>query len=395
MKINVAVTAHNSADWDRIEAEQYDAPIATPDFDTVTHALELGDLAEPLGFDGIWVSEHFGTPYGMTPNPLQALAYFAGRTEQVSLGTMVAVTPWWNPIRLAHQIAYLDILSKGRYDTIGLGRGTAKSEFDAVGVPREESRERFEECLDILELALTTNRFSYDGKFFKLPENSLRPQPLSTDLTSRLYGASSTNTSLELMAKRGLKPLFVGNKPMEAAAKDVLLTNSYRQEMGLPPCQSKNILFMYCTATEAEAEIASQYIESGNREVYLHYGFGDASSFKGIKGYEAYAAAQATATGLTSDVAKKPEVGTASTYDTSNMLIGTPEQIIERITQGQKLCSFEEITVAPKFGSMLPADAEKSLRLFAREVLPVVQKMAAPIHDNVIPQPELKHAVAS
>ena len=67
----------------------------------------------------------------------------------------------------------------------------------------------------------------------------------------RLYGASSTNTSLELMARRGLKPLFVGNKPMSEAAKDVRLVNQYRKEMGLAPCQSKNILFMYCTSNEA------------------------------------------------------------------------------------------------------------------------------------------------
>ena len=76
----------------------------------------------------------------MTPNPIQALTYFAGSTERVSLGTFVAVAPWWNPVRLAHQIAYLDIVSKGRYNTIGIGRGVSKSEFDAVGVPREESQ---------------------------------------------------------------------------------------------------------------------------------------------------------------------------------------------------------------------------------------------------------------
>jgi Luciferase-like monooxygenase len=75
--------------------------------------MAAGDLAEPLGFDGIWLPEHCGTPYGMTPNPIQALSYFAGRTERVSLGTFVVVAPWWHPVRLAHQIAYLDILSNG------------------------------------------------------------------------------------------------------------------------------------------------------------------------------------------------------------------------------------------------------------------------------------------
>ncbi|RYD91822.1 MAG: LLM class flavin-dependent oxidoreductase, partial [Sphingomonadales bacterium] len=166
MKVNLAISCHNSADWERVQSNGFDRPSQEHDADIMDHGMALGDLAEPLGFDGIWAPEHFGTPYSMSPNALQVLAYFAGRTERVSLGTMVLVLPWWNPVRLAHQIAYLDIISKGRYDTIGLGRGVAKTEFDALGVPREESRVRFEECLDILGMALTQERFEYDGEIF-------------------------------------------------------------------------------------------------------------------------------------------------------------------------------------------------------------------------------------
>lgn len=381
MKVNIGVASHNSADWERVEAGQFDRPPAAPDHDMVEQALALGDLAEPLGFDGIWVPEHFGTPYGMTPNPLQTLAYFAGRTERVSLGTMVSVLPWWHPVRFAHQVAYLDIISHGRFDTIGLGRGTAKSEFDAVGVDREEARQRFTECVDILGLALTTERFSYEGEIFRIPEMSLRPQPRSKDLMTRLYGASSTNTSLEVMARLGLKPLFVGNKPLLDAAKDVQLVNGYRAEEGLAPCQSKNILFTYCTPTRDAAIEADAFIQQANREVRLHYGFGDPSQFTGVKGYEAYAAGEGRATAVTSDDGRR-KVGTGNAYDTSNLLVGTPEQIIERIIAGQKACSFSEITIAPHFGGMSHAQAEASIRLFAREVLPVVHRMEAPLHET-------------
>ena len=120
MLVNLGTGAQNSQDWDRVLAGDFSRPPVTPDYKCVQAALALGDLAEPLGFDGIWFPEHHGTPYGMTPNPLQALTYFAGRTERVSLGTFVAVAPWWNPIRLATQIAYLDIVSGGRYTTIFL-----------------------------------------------------------------------------------------------------------------------------------------------------------------------------------------------------------------------------------------------------------------------------------
>lgn len=385
MKVNVAINGNNSADWSRVQSGDFSSPPEIDDASIIESALELGDLVEPLGFDGLWVPDHFGTPYGMSPNPLQVLTYFAGRTERISFGTMVLVLPWWHPVRLAHQIAYLDIVSKGRYNTIGLGRGVAKSEFGSLGIPREESRERFDECLDILELALTQDRFEYDGQHFKVPPSSLRPKARSTDLTKRFFGASSTNTSLEVMARRGLKPLFVGNKPLAAAAADVRLVNKFREEEGLEPCQSKNILFMHCVGSKEEARKADEYIASANRDVALHYGFGDPSSFAGIKGYEAYAAAQASATAVTS-AANKPHVGTDSTYDLSNLLVGTPDEIIEKIRVGQNTCSFSEITIHPHFGTMPRDEAAKSLRLFAQEVLPVVHKMEAPLHASALPQ---------
>ena len=110
--------------------------------------------------------------------------------------------------------------------TIGLGRGVAKSEFDAVGVPREESRQRFNETLDILNLAFSQERFSYEGKIFKIPEMSLRPAPRSRDLFSRIYGSSATRDSLEILSRRGMVPLFVGNKPIEEAGKEVQFVNT-------------------------------------------------------------------------------------------------------------------------------------------------------------------------
>jgi alkanesulfonate monooxygenase SsuD/methylene tetrahydromethanopterin reductase-like flavin-dependent oxidoreductase (luciferase family) len=397
MKVNLGVFAHNSKDWERVLCGDFDRPPATPDHEFVEAGLALGDLAEPLGFDGIWAPEHQGTPYGMTPNPLQVLTYFAGRTERVSLGTMVAVAPWWHPVRLAHQIAYLDIVSKGRYDTIGLGRGIAKSEFDAVGVPREESRQRFDETLDILKLAFSQERFSYEGRIFKIPEMSLRPAPRSRNLFSRIYGSSSTRESLELLSRRGMIPLFVGNKPIEDAGKEVQLVNTFRQEVGLPPCQPKNVLFMYCTPTAQEAAKADQWIDQANVDVNLHYGFADASNFKGVKGYESYANREGAATAvLASAVAgdkfKADSKPKTPGYHPSNLMIGTPQEVISRIEAAQKACSFSEITLVPQFGEMSYEEAERSTRLFAREVLPAVHEMAAPLHAAALPGLQVAHA---
>lgn len=386
MKVNLGVFAHNSKDWKRVRSGHFDRPPATPDHVFVEAGLALGDLAEPLGFDGIWAPEHQGTPYGMTPNPLQVLTYFAGRTERVTFGTMVVVAPWWHPVRLAHQIAYLDILSRGRYTTIGLGRGVAKSEFDAVGVPREESRQRFDETLEILKLAFSQERFSYDGKIFKIPPMSLRPAPRSRDLYSRIYGSSATRESLEILSRRGMVPLFVGNKPIEEAGKEVQFVNTIRREVGLPPCQPKNVLFMYCTATAPEALKADEWIDQANVDVNLHYGFADATNFKGVKGYEAYAAREAAATAvLASAVTGQKPKSTTPGYHPSNLMIGTPEEVFRRIEAAQKACSFAEITIVPQFGEMPYREAERSTRLFAQEVLPAVHEMNAVLHREALP----------
>jgi alkanesulfonate monooxygenase SsuD/methylene tetrahydromethanopterin reductase-like flavin-dependent oxidoreductase (luciferase family) len=310
------------------------------------------------------VPDHFGTPYCMTPNPLQTLTYFAARSERLTFGTMVLVLPWYHPIQLAHQIAYLDIASKGRFTTIGMGRGVALSEYEALGISRDDSRDRFAECVDILELALTTERFSYDGKHFKIPETSLRPQPVTKDLPSRFYGASATNSSLEYLARRGIKPMGVGNKPIADLAKDVQLFNKFRAEEGMEPARPRTVLYMCCSTDKEKIEEANGYAVIANQAVSLHYGFDDPASFKGVKGYEAYAAFEATGHGEDDRA-----------YNRSAMLIGTPDEILEKVLAAHEMCGFDEIALHSAHGGMPYEDAKASMTLFAEEVLPVLHKL--------------------
>jgi alkanesulfonate monooxygenase SsuD/methylene tetrahydromethanopterin reductase-like flavin-dependent oxidoreductase (luciferase family) len=237
-------------------------------------------------------------------------------------------------------------------------------------------------------LAFTQDRFSYDGEIFKIPETELRPAPKSRDLFSRLFGASATGPSLEMISKRGVKPLFVGNKPLSEAALDVRKVNTMRRDVGLPPCQPKNILFTYCVASKEDAAKADEYLATANRDVALAYGLDDPTNFAGVKGYESYAARGGGAT------APDAAVGNASKpapkgYDQSNLMIGTPDMIIERIIASQKACSFSEITLMPQFGTMPYPDAAASVKLFAQEVLPVIHKMDAPLHASALPEAEV------
>ena len=110
-----------------------------PDATVLAEHLALGDLAEPLGFDSLFALEHHFTGYAMSPSPTQLLSYFAGRTKRITLGTAVIVLPWHDPVRIAEEIALLDILSGGRC-LLGFGRGAASVEYAGFRIPMEEAR---------------------------------------------------------------------------------------------------------------------------------------------------------------------------------------------------------------------------------------------------------------
>ena len=107
------------------------------------------EFAHRAGYRAAWMIEHHFSDYFPTPNPLAFLSHIAARFPDFALGTCVLVTPWYEPLRLAEEIAQLNLLTDQPLH-LGLGRGTAKYEYDAFGVPMEESRQRFREVWEIV-----------------------------------------------------------------------------------------------------------------------------------------------------------------------------------------------------------------------------------------------------
>src|SRR4026207_807535 len=107
-----------------------------PDAAVLADHLALGDLAEPLGFDSLFALEHHFTGYATPPPPAQPPTVSPGRTRRVILGTAVIVLPWHDPVRVAEEIALLDILSGGRV-LLGFGRGAASVGDGGVRRPME------------------------------------------------------------------------------------------------------------------------------------------------------------------------------------------------------------------------------------------------------------------
>ena len=372
MHCGVMVTGYNQDDWDRLMDGDYDRPPRVSDAENMDNTLYMGDLVEPLGFDSIWATEHYGSAYSMQPNPLQYLSYWAGRTNRVDVGTAVIVAPWWNPVRLAHEISMLDILLKGRRLHLGIGRGIAPHEYASLGYPIEESHKYFYDVINTIKAADGSERFSFKGDIYDIPPTSIRPQARHKgDLTKNIKVAFTTEASGRLAAQNGLGQLFVAGDNLDDMTSQVQRFNRIRHELGLPPDQPTTLLWMYCAETESEAEEGWEYFYNQLTAAQHHYFEWNNPGFDGINGYEEYLKRQ------TADVGAA-DAGFAARRDTQP--IGTPDQIIERIQAIQDSMSVETVVVHVFYGGMPRDKAEKSLRLFAEKVLPYVQDMATPIN---------------
>jgi probable F420-dependent oxidoreductase len=136
--------------------------------------LDLVRLAESMGFDSAWVSEHHGASDGYLPSLLPMLAALAASTERMQLGTGVVLAPFHDPLRLAEDAAVVDQLSDGRL-ILGLGIGWRDEEFRMFGVPRSERAIRTAETIDVLRRAWTGRRFSFEGSAYSYDRVRVTP----------------------------------------------------------------------------------------------------------------------------------------------------------------------------------------------------------------------------
>ena len=372
MHCGVMVTGYNQGDWARLMAGDYDRPPEIPDAQNMDDTLYMGELVEPLGFDSIWATEHYGSAYSMQPNPLQYLAYWAGRTSRVDVGTAVIVAPWWNPVRLASEISMLDILLQGRRLHLGIGRGIAPHEYASLGYPIEQSHKYFYDVINAIRAADGAERFEFKGEVYDIPPTTIRPQARHKgELTRDIKVAFTTEASARMAAENGLGQMFVAGDNVDEMVAKVQRFNRIRKELGLPPDQPTTLLWMYCAETEAEAEEGWTYFHNQLTAAQRHYFEWNNPGYEGISGYEEYL------------IRQRADVGTADASFAARRAtqpIGTPEMIIDRIRAMQATISLEKLVVHVFYGGMPREKAEKSLRLFAKKVLPEVQAMPTPIN---------------
>src|SRR3984885_12199872 len=342
-----------------------------PDAALYNEHMALGDLAAPPGFDSLVALEHRFTGYSMSPAPLQLLSYYAGRTRRITLGTCVIVLPWHDPIRVAEQIALLDVISGGR-TLMGFGRGAATVEYEGFRIPMEEARPRFVESANLIIKALSNDSFEWDGEFYKIPRVSIRPRPISHP-ERRFYASSVSPESAEVMAKLGFGLLIVMQNEWPKAAEDVHRYREMVQSVGHTPRPPIILTKVACAPTREEArEWALRYLSEKWDSIDAHYHFSD-GHLAGVKGYESYGKLAKTYTKM-KDASYRAK---ATDFYLSIQVIGTPDDCIQQIAELRRLTGMDHLVTEFSFGSMPHHLAERNMRLFADQVLPVLQRDAA------------------
>src|SRR6266705_2560589 len=274
----------------------------------------------------------------MCPDVLQFLTYMAGRTTRVALGSMVVVLPWHDPMRVAEEVSMLDNISGGRM-ILGLGRGAGKVEFEGFRVPMGESRERFVEYAQMLLEGLEKGYCEFDGEFVSQPRADIRPAPFKS-FRGRTYAAAVSPESMKIMAELGVGILIIPQKPWKEVAKELdAYRTVYREAKGAdaPPPVSAGWTFCDDDAERAH-EQARRWIGGYYHTVLDHYQFaGD--HLARTKGYEYYGKMSEKILDIHARTGNSHYVGVFS------------------------------------YAGMPYDEAEGSMRLFAREVMPALQKL--------------------
>src|SRR6266705_2846925 len=169
-------------------------------------ALERIAIIDTTGYDAVWLAEHHFSSFSVCPSVHMMGVLAAARTTRLRIGTGVSLAPFYHPLRLAEEVALLDVLSGGRVNW-GAGRGFARVEFENFGVPPEESSSRFRETVEIVLRAWTDERLSFAGTHFNFHDVEVLPKPLQHPHPP-VWMAATSEEALDWAAGRGFSILM-------------------------------------------------------------------------------------------------------------------------------------------------------------------------------------------
>ncbi len=336
------------------------------DEDVFRNEMRIAERAEPLGFDKLWPVEHHFTDYAACPDNIVFLSWLASRTSRIKLATGAVIVPWNNPLRVVEKIVLLDHLSGGRA-VLGLGRGLARVEYRPFGIEMSTSRERFDEAARMIIDAFDKGFIEGDGPYYPQVHTGIRPRPLA-GFRDRLYCVGMSPDSVVQAAELGARLMIFSQQPWELFAEGSLATyrETYRERHGkeAPPPLTGDLMFCHEDAGRVE-ELAMEYMCNYFLTIINHYEL-MSEHFKSAKGYEHYANAV--------DLFRQVGMEKAARTYCSVQAWGTPEMILEKLRRRRELLGEFELNLIANYGGMPFEEVERSLGLFAAEVLPELHR---------------------
>ncbi len=343
--------------------------------EALAEAFELAQAAEDGGLDAVWLAErHFASTEelirvgsGAVPSiasaPLLLASAFAARMSRLRFGIAVSVLPLSNPIRLAEEVATLDHISGGRFD-FGVGRSGFANVYKGYGVAYEESRERFQECLDILLMAWTQESFSYSGKYYSFEDVCVVPKPRQKPYPP-IRVAATTSETFPMMGEVGY-PLFIGlrGSDLEMNATNLAVYRKAWRDSGHDGFGDVYLRVPLYVAETAEA--AYEEPRESTTTNYKQRGQGYASAQQGA--------------GSTEERAEFARRIAGADYDEllrTRLAYGTPDAVTERLATLRDELGLSGFLLEPNVGGAIPRElVSKSVRLFAEHVAPTLHSQS-------------------
>ena len=316
-------------------------------------AFEQIALAEELGFDSVWLAEHHFSNYGFCPNPLPLAVKAAQITKRVRIGTAVLVLPLWHPIRLAEDIAMTDVLTDGRLE-LGIGRGYQIHEFAAFDTDMNESRQLYEESVDILLKALSCESFSYEGGYYKTSDIATYPRVVQKPYPP-IWVAAQSPDSVASTGRHGFSLFTSGSgRPYEMLATVGQAFREAAKEAGRDPGKLEFSVQnqVYVTESKRGADEAAEH----HRWQYRMANRLRAGTLKIEEGV-AYPEA----------VKDEPPL---ADFVGERTLSGTPDKVIAQIERYRDEVGITQLNCSFSVGSLDHEKVKRSMRLFAERVMP-------------------------
>ncbi len=303
-------------------------------------ALDRIEIMDHSGYDAVWLAEHHFTGYSVCPSVHVMAAHVAARTRRLRIGTAVTLAALYHPLRIAEEIALLDVLSEGRVNW-GAGRGFDPREFETFGVPPEESAERFREAVDIVLAAWSQERLSFEGRFHRYEDVEVLPKPRQQPHPPTWVAATSPG-AIEWAAGRGLSILMDPHSAHDEIHRKLGLFRSGLERAG-HPSDGREIpmgRLLAVAPTDAEAEEIARRGARWTAGAYL----------------PKEALARMRPDGRTVDPVDH--------YLEDVVIHGSPERVVEKLRKLEEEIPLRYLLVSPL--------SEKTFGLFTDRVLPHV-----------------------